>query len=68
MKPIWFEFPKDELAYQFENEEFMLGEELLISPVLLEGSEMTNSTTIRTYLPEGANWLLMTEPQIFQGG
>jgi alpha-glucosidase (family GH31 glycosyl hydrolase) len=34
MRPLWWNYPTDEEAYKFEDREFMLGEDILVAPVL----------------------------------
>ncbi len=50
MRPLFFDFPKDEQAYQIEDQ-FMLGPDLLISPILEEGKDQRE-----VYLPQGVDW------------
>jgi alpha-glucosidase (family GH31 glycosyl hydrolase) len=40
MKPIWWLNPEDQLAYTFENNEFLVGDEFLIIPVLIKGDDL----------------------------
>jgi len=51
MRPLWYEFPQDKQTYLI-NDEFMVGEDILVAPVVKEG--MTNRGI---YLPNGAEWL-----------
>ena len=44
MRPLWWNFPMDEKAYENEDFEFMLGEEILVAPILTKGDPLTNST------------------------
>jgi len=34
MKPLWWSFPTDEVAYNYEDALFMVGDEYLVAPVL----------------------------------
>lgn len=47
VRPLWFEFPADEAAYQHEDE-FFVGSGLLVAPILTEGA-----TARDVYLPAG---------------
>lgn len=47
VRPLFLEFPEDEKAYEVEDE-FMLGDSLLVAPVLERGAEKR-----RIYLPYG---------------
>lgn len=51
MRPLWYEYPGDKQAYLI-NDEFLLGGDLLVAPVVREGMR-----TRGIYLPEGAEWL-----------
>ncbi|KAJ6240889.1 hypothetical protein M0813_23988 [Anaeramoeba flamelloides] len=50
MRPLWLHFPKDLNLYrdQIENNQYLIGSELLIAPVNEKGK-----TTQRVYLPKG---------------
>ena len=48
MRPLFFEFPKEQNAYEYSNSEFMLGSAILVIPVLEE-----NVTSVKGYFPDG---------------
>lgn len=50
MRPLFFDFPDDPACYPVEDQ-FMLGPDILVAPVLDEGAA---SHTV--YLPAGAVW------------
>ncbi|MBC7098527.1 glycoside hydrolase family 31 protein [Candidatus Bipolaricaulota bacterium] len=50
MRPLFFDFPEDETAYEVEDQ-YMFGSDILVAPVLWEGAR-----TRRVYLPKGTNW------------
>ena len=50
MRPLWFDYAQDVGTYQLEDE-FLLGRDLLVAPVVHEGA-----TTRRVYFPRGDNW------------
>jgi alpha-D-xyloside xylohydrolase len=50
MRPLLLEFPDDASAWEIEDE-FMLGSDLLVAPVLEKGC-----LSRRVYLPQGATW------------
>ena len=50
MRPLFFDFPKDEQVHQIDDQ-FMLGPDLLVAPILEEGKEKR-----KVYLPSGVNW------------
>ena len=56
MRALVLEYPQDEKTYD-EDEEFLLGSELLIAPVVEEGA-----TTKEVYLPEG-EWIDYNNPK-----
>eukprot|EP00826_Nyctotherus_ovalis_P045551 TRINITY_DN5053_c0_g1_i18.p1 TRINITY_DN5053_c0_g1~~TRINITY_DN5053_c0_g1_i18.p1 ORF type:complete len:797 (+),score=236.90 TRINITY_DN5053_c0_g1_i18:92-2482(+) len=69
IKPLFFEYPKDENAYAFRNKNFMIGSALLVVPVLEEKVH-----EVVAYLPN-ENWfnlftgraVLRHDPQATQG-
>ncbi|HLN55884.1 MAG TPA: glycoside hydrolase family 31 protein, partial [Bacteroidales bacterium] len=61
VRPLFFEFPLDEKTYAV-NDEFMLGERLLVAPVLEKGAVSRN-----IYLPEGT-WTDFWSGKVFKGG
>jgi len=50
MRPLFYDFPSDALAWE-QAEEYMFGHDLLIAPVMYPG--MRRRTV---YLPAGATW------------
>ena len=62
VRPLWWEFPKDEKCIDI-NDQFMLGASLLIAPVTRQG---VTSRTV--YFPEGANWVNIFDGSLVQGG
>ena len=34
MRPLWWNYPSDPQAYVYEDSEFMLGDDILVAPVL----------------------------------
>lgn len=61
VRPLFFEFPEDEQAYEIEDQ-FMLGSEILVAPVLVQGAVSRD-----VYLPEGT-WIgFDDEAQVHQG-
>ncbi|MEM2293618.1 MAG: glycoside hydrolase family 31 protein [Nitrososphaerota archaeon] len=62
MRPLFFDFPMDETAYEVEDE-YMFGPEILVAPVLYEGVRIR-----RVYLPKGAEWINPYTKSIYTGG
>ncbi|MBV1883016.1 MAG: hypothetical protein KUG82_15360 [Pseudomonadales bacterium] len=61
LRPMWLEFPNDE-RFRDEAKQFMLGDKVLVAPVLDKGKR-TKSVT----LPEGC-WQYMATQEIYEGG
>jgi alpha-glucosidase len=61
LRPLFFEFPRDEHAAAIDDE-FLFGEDLLVAPVLHEGA-----TQRGVYLPEG-NWYNYWTGESYRGG
>lgn len=62
MRPIFFDFPEDEVAYDIEDE-YMFGPDILVAPVLEEGMKKR-----KVYLPKGATWRHWKKDEKYEGG
>ena len=64
MRALFLEFPEDGRCWSWDGE-FLLGPDLLVSPITEAGSR-----TARVYLPRGARWrqLLIAPSRVFEGG
>lgn len=62
MRPLFYDFPEDEAAWEVEDE-YMFGPDVLVAPILYEGKTKRN-----VYLPEGAVWKSIWNQQAFEGG
>jgi alpha-D-xyloside xylohydrolase len=62
MRPLFYDFPKDNLCYTIEDQ-FMFGPDMLIAPVLEPGAKSR-----RIYLPEGSAWKDALTGKIYKGG
>jgi alpha-D-xyloside xylohydrolase len=51
MRPLFLNFPADEACWEIDDQ-FLLGDDLLVAPVMVEGA-----TERLVYLPAGARWL-----------
>ncbi len=51
MRPLWYEFPADKQTYLI-SDEFMLGPDVLVAPVVKEGARMRG-----IYLPADSEWI-----------
>eukprot|EP00826_Nyctotherus_ovalis_P021366 TRINITY_DN1688_c0_g1_i11.p1 TRINITY_DN1688_c0_g1~~TRINITY_DN1688_c0_g1_i11.p1 ORF type:complete len:843 (+),score=232.08 TRINITY_DN1688_c0_g1_i11:71-2599(+) len=60
VKPLFFDYPEDDKAYEYRNKVFMIGPAVLVVPVLEPGA-----MKVTTYLPN-QNWFnLFTAEQIY---
>ncbi len=50
MRPLFFDFPTDEVTYDIEDE-YMFGPDILVAPILYE-----DARNRRVYLPKGVEW------------
>ncbi len=50
MRPLFYDFPEDALAWEIEDE-YMFGPQILVAPILSEGRRERE-----VYLPSGARW------------
>ncbi len=62
MRPLFFDFPDDEACWAVEDQ-FMLGPDLLVAPVLHKGARSRG-----VYLPVGAAWSDAWTGETFEGG
>ncbi|MDR7308401.1 alpha-D-xyloside xylohydrolase [Rhodoferax saidenbachensis] len=62
MRPLFYDFPKDQSAWGVEDQ-YMFGPDLLIAPVLHERERVR-----RIYLPDGANWKECSLKVVHEGG
>lgn len=61
-RPLWLEFPEDEMTYQNEfQHQFLIGSQLLAAPVIRAGQRFQ-----KVYLPEG-NWYQPGADKFHQG-
>jgi alpha-glucosidase (family GH31 glycosyl hydrolase) len=59
VRPMWYQFPKDNETYTL-NEQFMIGESLMVCPVMVQDDTETN-TAITVYFPSGT-WFVYQLP------
>jgi alpha-D-xyloside xylohydrolase len=62
MRPLFFDFPKDQVCYSIE-EEYMFGPDLLVAPVL-----EYKATSRKVYFPVGPSWTDALTGQVYKGG
>lgn len=62
MRPLFYDFPQDRAAWQVEDS-YMLGPDLLVSPVMEAGVAERN-----IYLPQGTAWRDAWTGQVYEGG
>ncbi len=61
MRPMFFDFPKDEVCYGL-GEQYMFGDDILFAPIVRQGERAK-----KVYLPEG-NWILARDRKVYPGG
>jgi alpha-D-xyloside xylohydrolase len=62
MRTLFYEFPDDPQAWEF-GDQFLLGSELLVAPILNLGHR-----TREVYLPNGASWKELYTGLVYRGG
>jgi alpha-D-xyloside xylohydrolase len=62
MRPLFFDFPDDEICYTIEDQ-YMFGPDLLVAPVIEAGA-----TSRSIYLPEGSKWKDALTGKTYKGG
>lgn len=62
MRPLLFDFPKDENTYDI-GDEFMFGPNLLVAPVI-----ESKAKTRQVYLPQGSQWTDAKTGKTYSGG
>lgn len=62
IRTLFYEFPKDEKAWDIEDE-YLFGADVLVAPVMYEGMRKRN-----VYLPIGARWKNAHTQEVFAGG
>jgi alpha-glucosidase len=62
IRPTFYDFPDDDRSFD-ENDEMLLGADLLVAPVVEAGS-----LSRRVYLPSGAGWYDFWNGDYFEGG
>lgn len=61
MRPMFFEYPDDEICYNL-GEQYMFGDDILFAPIVEKGQ-----TKKTVYLPKG-EWILTKNKQEYEGG
>ncbi|TZF81915.1 DUF5110 domain-containing protein [Pedobacter sp. BS3] len=64
-RPMYYDYPKKEEAYQFDRQ-YMFGNDILVAPI---GSPMVNGfSTVNVWLPEGNDWYEWPTGTLLKGG
>jgi hypothetical protein len=66
IRPMYYEFPGEESAYQHP-EQYMFGEDLLVAPVTHPMAEASLYATRKVWLPEG-QWIELGSGAMLKGG
>ena len=64
-RPLYYDYPEDEEAYQFQSE-YMFGDDMLIAPIV-EAMDKGQSK-LNVWLPEGNNWFEWHTGTLLKGG
>lgn len=62
IRAMFYEFPDDKMCWDLK-EQYMLGSELIVAPVLYEGAKTT-----KVYLPKGCHWTDVWTKETIEGG
>ena len=62
MRPLFYEFPQDETAWEIDDT-YLFGAHLLVAPILEAGAR-----TRKLYLPRGAQWQSLYTGERLEGG
>ena len=62
IRPMFYEFPEDAACWELQDQ-YMYGGDLLIAPIVYE-----NTYEREVYLPKGADWTLIYDGTLYQGG
>jgi alpha-D-xyloside xylohydrolase len=62
MRPLFYDFPEDKLAWEV-SDQYMFGPEVLVAPILY-----ADVTSRKVYLPAGAEWKDAHSKEIYEGG
>ncbi len=66
MKPMYYDYPHNEDAYEIKNE-YMFGSELIVAPITEKTSEKTRTATADVWLPNGRYTDIFTG-RVYSGG
>jgi alpha-D-xyloside xylohydrolase len=62
MRPLFYDFPEDELSYTIEDQ-YMFGPDIMVAPVL-----EAKASSRRVYLPPGSEWVDALTGKTYRGG
>lgn len=62
MRPLFYDFPKDSLAWEIETQ-YMFGPDVLVAPILYQDARERE-----VYLPKGEEWINMWTKERLRGG
>lgn len=64
-RPLYYDFPENEMAYKYENE-YMFGDDILATPIVDAAEKETGLNTKTIWLPEG-KWYEVTSGTMVDG-
>ena len=62
MRPLFYDFPSDKRAWEIEDE-YMFGDAILVAPISYKGA-----TEREVYLPNGCDWICVSNGERLAGG
>ena len=62
MRPVFYDYPKDEVAWTVDNQ-YMFGSELLVAPIMYYKDRQR-----KVYLPIGNRWVDINTEKVYEGG
>ncbi len=65
-RPMYYAYPECDLAYS-SKEQFMFGNDLLVSPIVAPADTITGLAKRNVWLPEGEKWYNMVSGKMYEG-
>lgn len=66
-RPMYYDYPEADEAYQFKTQ-YMYGDQLLIAPIVAPMDKKTGRSTVNVWLPAGSDWYEMSTGEMLKGG
>ncbi len=65
-RPMYYSYPEHDLAYSLK-EQFMFGNDLLVTPIVAPMDKVTGLATRKVWLPKGEKWYSMVSGKMYEG-